>query len=181
MIYTFIIGILCSIFTVFPIMKLYQLKDNIKKCWPSIKCTPLGQILFPFFGPSNITAAQNQQICDSTSFSSMFDAKIKNVTNGVNILNNAVSSINDDVNSVKDNIYNLQKKAIDDLKNVARAFLKMYQRITNLGRILFKTIIDIMTIFKYLLTSVQMTYYSVNSLWNGPVASTARFFGGIFG
>lgn len=179
MIYNFIVGILCSIFTVLPIYKLFKIKENIKKCWPSIKCTPLGQLLFPFFGPKNISSSQNQQICDSSKFSTMFDAKIKNINNGVNVLNSAVASINNDINGVKNNIYNIRKTAINNLKNVSKTFLKTYQRINNLGIVVFKTVKDILNIFKYLLTTTQMAYYSIESIWSGPIGASARFFGGI--
>ena len=179
MIQNIVVSILCGIFTAIPIYKLFQVKKNIKKCWPMIKCTPVGQLLFPIFGPKNITATQNQHICDSGKFSAMFDAKIKNVTSGVNILNNAVASINNDVNKVKTNIYNLQVKAINDLKHIARAFLKMYQKIGNLGIVIFQTIKNLLNIFKYLLQIGQVSYYSVKSIWDGPIGKTAKTFGGI--
>jgi hypothetical protein len=180
MIQNIIVSILCGIFTAIPIFKLFQVKNNIKKCWPMIKCTPVGQLLFPVFGPKNISATQNQHICDSSKFSAMFDAKIANVNNDVNILNNTVASINNDVNGVKTNIYNLQVKAINDLKKVARAFSKMYQRIGNLGIVIFSTIKNLLNIFKYLLQIGQVSYYTVKSIWDGPIGNIGKTFGGIF-
>jgi hypothetical protein len=179
MIYNLVIGLICSIFTLFPLYKLFQLKSNFKNCWSSIKCTQMGQMLFPLFGPKHVTSTQNKHICDSNKFSAMFNSKIKSVNNNVNVLNNAVSSINDDITGVKTNIYNIQVKAIQDLKNIAISFKKMYQRISNLGITIFQTLSQIMNIFKYMLTTIQMAYYSTKSLWDGPIRKTARFFGGI--
>tara|TARA_B110000037_G_scaffold213695_1_gene268513 strand:- start:306 stop:839 length:534 start_codon:yes stop_codon:yes gene_type:complete len=177
MIYNTIVAILCGIFTALPIYKIFQIKNNVKKCWTKIQCTPMGQILFPLFGPKDVTASQNQYICESGKFSTMFNSKIGDVNNGVNILNNTVSSINDDVNYVKSSIYNLQITAINDLKNVARSFSKIYDKIGNLGITIFDTIKNILQIFKNVVRIGESAYFTFSSIWNGPIGKLAKTFG----
>lgn len=177
MVYNAIVMILCSIFTALPIYKLFQIKNNIKKCWKKIQCTPIGQLLFPIFGPKDVTATQNQYICDSGKFSTMFNSKIGDVNNSANLLTTAMASINDDVNIVKSSIYNMKITAINDLKSVARAFSKTYQRIGNLGIVIFETIKNILKIFKSVLTIGETAYFTISSIWNGPIGKLSRTFG----
>ena len=180
MIQNMVVGIICTIFTVLPIYKLFQVNRNIKRCWPKIKCTPVGQLLFPIFGPKSISSSQNQSICDSGKFSSMFGSKISNVNNSVSLLNGVVSGITNDIDKVKQKIYNIEVKAINDLKSIAKVFSQTYQKIGNLGILVFKTISNLLTIFQYVLKMAQSTYYSISSIWNGPIGGVAKTFGSLF-
>jgi hypothetical protein len=175
-----IAGLICSIFAVLPIYKLFQLNGNVKKCWPSIKCSPVGQLLFPLFGPKGISAQDNQNICDSGKFSSMFNSKISNVNNSVSLLNKVVADIHSDVDKVKIKLYNVQVKAIEELKKVALAFNNTYKKIGDLSIVLFQTISNILQIFKHTLKLGQASYYSTKSMWDGPIGGIGRTFGGLF-
>ena len=58
---TGITALICSSALSVPIIKLYQLNQSIKKCWPEIKCTPIGLLIQPIFGPSNVTMSENAE------------------------------------------------------------------------------------------------------------------------
>lgn len=180
MIQNFIIGILCTIITVFPIYKLFVVQKNIKKCWKKIKCTPIGQLLHPIFGPKGISSSENSKICDSGKFSAMYASKISSITSRISSLNDIVTDINGDIDIVKDKIYDIKLEAINQLKTISKIFLKTFLKINNLFIMLLRIINRLMKIFGYVIKLGNATRYSFQSMWNGPLGKMVKTFGSLF-
>ena len=171
-----VMGIACATAITIPIYKAYKLNKKIKKCWPQIKCTQVGQILHPIFGPKGISANENSQICDSGKFSSMFSSSISSTNNNISMLTDLTSNISDDVNKVRTKIQSMEKSAYSDLEDIATKIFKAYGRIAQLLVVVYGIIYKISKVFKDLLEIIRLSYYSFASAWNGPIGGTARYF-----
>jgi len=171
-----IAGIICISAIMAPIYKVICLKKKIKKCWPSIKCTPIGQILHPIFGPSGISSSQNSQTCNSGMFTAMFNSSISNTNTNVSLLTNITSSISNDINSVRTKIQSMEQNAYNDLTDIATKIFKAYGRIAQLLVTIYGIIAKISKIFKDVLNLVLLSYYSLGSMLNGPIGNTAKYF-----
>lgn len=171
-----IAGIICISAIMAPIYKVMCLQQKIKKCWPSIKCTPLGQILYPIFGPSSISSSQNSQTCNAGMFSAMFSSSISSTNTNVSLLTDITSSISNDINSVRTKIQSMEQSAYNDLTDIATKIFQAYGRIAQLLVTIYGIVAKISKIFKDLLDLVLLSYYSLGSIYNGPIGDTARYF-----
>jgi hypothetical protein len=174
-----IIGsVLCIFFTVIPIYKFYTLKNNINKCWSKIKCTPIGQLLHPLFGPKEISMSQNAAICDNGKFNTMFESKIKKYNDNMSLLQNIILNIKGDIIEFRKNIEIIKNDTLNEFKKVGTQFSNVFIKIGNLFVILINAIKRILDIFKYVLQIGTSVYYSLMSIWNGPIFSLSRTFAG---
>jgi len=154
-------------------------KKKIKKCWPSIKCTPLGQILHPIFGPSGISSNENSQTCNAGMFSSMYSSSISSTNSNVSLLTEITSSISNDVNGIRTKIQSMEQSAYNDLNDIATKIFKAYGRISQLLVTVYGIVSKISNVFKDVLNLVLLSYYSLGSMWNGPIGGAARYFGSL--
>ena len=171
-------SILCVIFTIIPIFKFIQLKNNINKCWSKIKCTPVGQLLHPVFGPKEISSSQNTAICDSGKFSTMFDSKIKKYTNKLSSFEAMIDLIEEDVDSFKGTINGVKEDVKKQFKDVSKQFSSVFVKIGNMFAHIMNIVKRILEIFKFVLQMGTSAYYSVSSMFNGAVFDLARTFAG---
>ena len=169
---------LCIFFTVIPIYKFYTLRQNINKCWSKIKCTPIGQILHPLFGPKNISMSQNAAICDNGKFNSMFSSKINKYDKNLSLMQNVIGNVKSDIIEFKKTVQEIKNDTLENFRKVGNQFSDVFIKIGNLFIHIINIVKKILDIFKYVIQAGTSTYYSIMSLWNGPIASTARFFAG---
>ena len=174
-----IAGIICLSAITAPVYKVICLNQKIKKCWPSIKCTPLGTLLYPIFGPSSVSVTENAETCLSGQFSSMFNSSISSTNSNVSLLTEITSSITDDVNSIRTQIQAMEQSAFDDLTSIASMIFDAYGRIAQLLVVVYGIVSRVATVFKDLLNLILLAYYSLGSTWNGPIGGTARYFGSL--
>ena len=162
-----------------PVYKVICLNNKIKACWPSIKCTPLGQILHPIFGPSGISSTENSQTCNTGMFSSMFSSSISSTNSNVSLLTEITSSISSDVNSIRTKIQSMEQSAYNDLMDIATKIFQAYGRIAQLLVTVYGIVAKVGKVFQDLLNLILLSYYSLGSMWNGPIGGTARYFGSL--
>lgn len=174
-----IAGIICISAITAPVYKVICLNQKIKQCWPSIKCTPLGTLLYPIFGPSSVSVTENAETCLSGQFSSMFDSSISSTNSNVSLLTEITSSITDDVNSIRTQIQAMEQSAFDDLTSIASMIFDAYGRIAQLLVVVYGIVSRVAIVFKDLLNLILLAYYSLGSTWNGPIGGTARYFAGL--
>lgn len=176
-----IVTLICTTALGVPIIKLIQLNKQIKKCWPSIKCTALGQLLQPIFGPSNVSMIENSENCMASAFSSMFDSNISATNSNVSTLSTITSSLTDSVNGIRTQIAALQQSLYDSLESIAQQIFNAYGRIAQLVLVITTIVNKVVAIFYRLLLLIQAIYATVGSTWNGPIGGSARYFAGLVG
>lgn len=162
-----------------PIYKVICLRNKIRKCWPSIKCTPIGQILHPIFGPSGISSSENSQTCNSGMFSSMLSSGISGTNSNVSLLTEITSSISSDVNNIRTKIQSIQQSAFNDLMDIATKIFQAYGRIAQLLVTIYGIVSRVAAVFRNLMQLILLAYYTLGSTWNGPIGGTARYFGSL--
>jgi hypothetical protein len=174
---TSIAALICSTALAVPIIKLYNLNQNIKECWPSIKCTPIGLLIQPIFGPSNISMSENAQNCAASSFSSMFGTNIAGTNSNITTLTNITSSLTTSIDGIRTKISAMQQSLYSTLNSVAMQILNAYSRIANLVAMVITITKKIGMIFYRVVSLIQIIFYTVGSVWNGPIGGAARYFG----
>ena len=174
-----IVGIICVSTIAFPIYKGYKLRQKMRKCWPAIRCTPLGQLLHPFVGPKNISIIENAESCETGKFSSMFSTSINEHAQNLSKLTSITESINDGLNYTRKKIQLMEKNAYKDVEDLASKIFRAYGRIAQILVVIFGLIKKISTVFKNFLDLAKMSYYTFGSVWNGPIGGTARYFGSL--
>lgn len=172
-----ITALICSSALSVPIIKLYQLNQSIKQCWPEIKCTPIGLLIQPIFGPSNVTMTENAENCAATSFTSMFTSNISGTTSNINSLTSITSSLSDSINDIRIKISSIQQSLYSSIDSIAIQILNAYSRIGNLVTVIITIVKKIGFIFARIITLIQIIFYTVGSVWNGPIGGSARYFG----
>lgn len=178
MIIEVITGIICTIIAALPFYKLYELNNNIKKCWSKIRCTAVGQLLHPFFGPKNISMNQNSMNCDNSKFSVMFNSKISNVNKNIDKLNKYTNNSIDFGNGISDIINNIKQIIINEIRNVGKAISDIIKKIGKLGENILEIVKKLVEILGNIMKIGVNIFYTISSLWNGPVGRSMQFFGG---
>ena len=174
-----IAGIICASAIAAPVYKIICLNKKVKKNWNSIKCTPLGMLLYPIYGPSSISAASNVETCLQGTFTSMFDSSISSTNNNVSLLTEITSSISNDVNSIRTKIQDMEQSAYDDLNSIAQKIFDAYGRIAQLLVVVYGIVARVAKVFNGLINLAALSYYSLGSTWNGPIGGAARYFGSL--
>lgn len=170
---------LCIFFTIIPIYKFITLRQNINSCWSKIKCTPIGQILHPLFGPKNISMSQNAAICDSGKFNSMFDSKISKIEGNMYNFEKVVGNIKGDILTFRQNMNDIKKETINKFKMVGEKIGGVFVKVSKLFVHMINIIKRILGAFKYLIQMGTSVYYSISSIWNGPIFELSRSFAGM--
>jgi hypothetical protein len=176
---TTIAALVCTTALAIPIVKLYQLNQSIKDCWPSIKCTPIGLLIQPIFGPSNVSMIENAENCAASSFSSMFGTNISETNSNVSALTGITSSLATSINDIRSTISTMQQSLYTSLESIAIQILNAYSRIGNLVTIIVTIIKKVGDVFYKIILLLQVIFYTVGSVWNGPIGGAARYFGGM--
>lgn len=176
---TTIATLICSTALAIPIVKLYQLNNNIKECWPSIKCTPIGLLIQPIFGPSNVTMTENAENCAASAFSSMFGTNISETNSNISSLTGITSSLATSINDIRSMISTMQQSLYSSFETIAVQILDAYSRIGNLVTIIITIIKKVGNVLYEVIKLLQVIFYTVGSVWNGPIGGAARYFGGM--
>ena len=71
----------------------------------------------------------------------------------------------------------MQQSVYTSLEGVAIQILNAYSRIGNLVTIIVTIIKKVGDIFYKVILLLQVIFYTVGSVWNGPIGGAARYFG----
>ena len=104
-----LVCILISIFAGLFTNKLFNINDLVKSNWYSFQCTTIGSWLYPFFGPSDVSLADNEAQCQSNKFDSMFSSSIEGTNSNVSSLTSMTNEINSTVNDIRDKISSVER------------------------------------------------------------------------
>ena len=156
---------------------IYENKKQINQNWPQYKCKPY---VFPFagwfIGPPDTNPMNNFRECSWLIFKSFFDILIApfvkilsiivtiltNFTKDIQNIRKMVSYMRNSIRHIATDIYSKLKDTYYRLAYVYKSFMRVFHNI-------FKTM---QASFNALLYS----FYSLASIWNGPIGGTARFF-----
>lgn len=171
-----LVCILISIFAGLFTNKLFNINDLVKSNWSSFQCTTVGSWLYPFFGPSDVSLADNEAQCQSNKFDSMFSSSIEGTNSNVSSLTNATNEMNSTVNSIRDKISSIERSVFTDINNIWQKIWSLFYKIVQLFIIFYGIIQRIVAIFLQVLSIGAAAFYTFGALWNGTIGNLARFF-----
>jgi len=73
----------------------------------------------------------------------------------------------------------MEQSAYDDLTDIATKIFQAYGRIAQLLVTVYGIVAKVGKVFQDLLNLILLAYYSLGSMWNGPIGGTARYFGSL--
>jgi len=159
---------------------IYYILENKKQIdanWPQYKCRPY---VFPFagilIGPNTTNPVNNFRDCSWLIFKSFFDVLISpfvqiltvivsiltNFTNDIQNIRKMVAYMRNSIRSIALDTYSKIKDAYYRIAYVYKSFMKVFLNI-------FKTMQSSFNVLVY-------SFYSLSSIWNGPIGGAARFF-----
>lgn len=156
---------------------IYTNKQNINKQWPQYRCKPY---ILPFagwaVGPSGISGTDNFTNCMWSINKSFFDVLMSPFIDMMKIIVNILSSLTHDVQNVRKIVAYMRESIEDIAKDVNGKIWDAYYRISYLFKVLLKTFSQLGTVFKDLFEVLTYTFYTMASLWNGPIGGVSNFF-----
>ena len=126
-------------------------KDHINKNWGKLKCSPIGPFLqMTGIGPGNATSSSNQ--CKSSAFSSQFNSSMSEHINVTKKLSGGLNVVDATMQKFRKVIASIEQRAFDDLSKIATQIFTIYVKIGNIFYVIIKNLINIMGIFKAIVT-----------------------------
>lgn len=171
-----IICILISIFAGLFTNKIFNINEIVKNNWSSFQCTTVGGWLYPFFGPSNISLADNEAQCNAQKFDNMFSNSIQGTNNNISSLTNVTNELNNSVNNIRNKISSMERAIFKDINNIWQKIWAIYYKIIKMFMILYTIIQKMVGVFLQLISIGAAAFYSFGSMWNGSVGNVSRFF-----
>lgn len=156
---------------------VYVNKQKINKQWPQYRCKPY---ILPFagwaVGPSGVSATSNFTNCMWSINKSFFDILISPFTDILKIITGILGSIVADIQNIRKMITYMRDNIEEIARDTQQKIWDSYERIA----FLFKTILNIFEklgqVFKNMFEMMLYTFYTLASLWNGPIGGVANFF-----
>ena len=134
-------------------------------------------IITSIFWPKNISMNQNSLNCENNKFSKMFD-KISVINTNINNLTNILDNNTQFGGKIINTFNGIKQVIIDNILNISDAIKNIINKIVITTNKIFKTIERLVIIFTNVMNIGVNIYYTIASLWNGPVGRSMQFFGG---
>ena len=164
-----IICILISIFAGLLTNKIFNINDIVKNNWSSFQCTTIGSLLYPFFGPKDISITDNEAQCNANKFNSMFQSNIQGTNNNINVLTESTQQLNTTINNIREKMSSIERNVFTDLNFIWQKIWGIYYKIIQLFIILYTVIQKLVNLFLQIIGIGAAAFYSFGSLYNGIV------------
>ena len=156
---------------------IYTNKKEINKKWPEYRCKPY---IMPFagwaVGPAGTSGTENFTNCIWNINKSFFDILMAPFIDAFKMIVNILSSITKDIQNIRKIITYMRDSMEDLAKDVNQKIWDAYYRISYLLKIILKTFAKLGDVFKDLFEVLTYIFYTMASLWNGPIGKIAKFF-----
>src|SRR5690242_43544 len=138
------------------------------------RCSP---IIIPFIGVlnNNISTVDNFQQCISSLFASFFAVYIKSFSENQSRLAKIVTGMSNDLVSVKRIVKHTREALLNILQDVYNRLYSAFRTLRRLFNQMKLILVGLLEIFRELFSVLIFVYYSLQSMWNGPIGKTARF------
>lgn len=174
-IFMIIIGII-SIF-VWGGYTVYLNKQKINKQWPQYRCKPY---ILPFagwaIGPSGTSGTSNFINCMWNINKTFFEVLMSPFNEILEMITKILKNIIGDIQNIRKMITYMR----DNLEEIARDALQKiwdaYERIAYLFRTILRVFEKLGNVFKDLFDVLLYGFYTLASIWNGPIGGIADFF-----
>lgn len=152
-------------------------KKKIDKDWPTYKCKPY---IVPFagwaIGPKGISASENFIDCMWSINKNFFDVLMAPFIKMFQLILDILKGLTGDIQNIRKMVNYMRESTEEIAKDVYQKIYDAYERIAFLFKSILKIFDKLFDVFKDLFDVLLYTFYTMASLWNGPIGGIAHFF-----
>lgn len=162
---------------IYGIYFIHQNKKNIDQNWPNYKCKPY---VFPFagwfVGPNTTNPGNNFRECSWLIFKSFFDVLISPFVKILSIIVGILTNFTQDIQNVRKMVNYIRNSIRGVAMDVYNKLKDTYYRLAYVYKSFMRVFASIFKTMKAAFNSLLYSYYTLASIWNGPIGGSARFF-----
>lgn len=155
---------------------LYENNQKFKKNWPKYRCKPYVMPFAGWLGPGNVSVTDNFTNCMWSINKTFFDILISPFTDVLKTITSILSGMVNDIQNIRKMIAYMRSSMEDMAKDILLKIWNSYTRIANLFKIILRLFEKLGTVFKDVFEILLYVFYTMASLWNGPIGGVANFF-----
>lgn len=148
-----------------------NLKNNLKKNWPSYRCNPL---VMPFASQFGVNANENFNYCIQNVQKNFMGTLLYPLNYNMNILGNVSGSLSNSLNMTRSFINYLRNSIKSITGNIFTNFFNILieiQRMTINVKDMISKVVGVITTFLF---TIDGTMKTATSIWNGPPGSAIK-------
>lgn len=155
-------------------------RKKINSQWPTYKCKPyILPFAGTFVGPSGTSPTQNFTECMWEINKSFFNILISPFVNMIELILGILTGLVDDVQNIRKMIAYLRSNIKMITMDIYQRLYDTYARIAYIVKKVMRIFSKLFDVFRDLFNVLLYSFYTVASIWNGPIGGTARTIGKI--
>lgn len=169
--------ILLVVIVIIPLATAFTRIKTIRKNWPEYRCKPNIMPIAGLIGPKGTSTNKNFSECMSSILNETIDKKNQPQNLAIGGLTGIVSGITDDIQNMRKFFYNLRTSISETIRNIVTKLYNTYKRLAFLFKSFIRVFVRLLLVFKNLFNVLRYSFYTIGSIWNGPVGGAARGIG----
>jgi hypothetical protein len=175
--FVFIIGLIIISSLLYGFIMINRKSGDINVNWEEYKCKPY---IFPFagtfIGPPGIDPITNFSNCMWDMNKGFFSILIKPIEATVGKLTKTITGVIDDIINIKRTIKALKQNVANMGRDTYQKLYETYARVANIVVVIKQYIMKIINLIKSIFITLAFVFYTLGSVWNGPIGGVLRFF-----
>ena len=175
--FVFIIGIIIISSLLYGFIMINRKSGDINVNWEEYKCKPY---IFPFagtfIGPPGIDPITNFSNCMWDMNKGFFSILIKPIEATIGTLTKTITGVIDDIINIKRTIKALKQNVANMGRDTYQKLYESYARVANIVVVIKQYIMKIINLIKSIFITLAFVFYTLGSVWNGPIGGLLRFF-----
>ena len=172
-----ILILILSVYIVYGAYMVIEHKKQIDKNWTKYKCKPY---IIPFagwlLGPKSVSNVDNFFNCIFTLNKEFFNVLISPVLKIIDKILDGQNFIIKDIQNIRKVLDFIRSNIESIAKDIYGKIYDTYKRIAYLSKKIKKLLAQTLKTFKSFINALTYAFYTLGSIWNGPIGATTRFF-----
>lgn len=150
--------------------------NKIKANWPNYRCSPWVLPFAGMVGPSGTSTPENASACISTMAINLFNTLMQPFIKIFDTIFDILKELVESAQNTRKMMFYLRSSLDNIASDVYGRIKNAYYRIAYLFKTIQRLIYKIFTVFKNLFKVLEYSYFTMSSLWHGPIGGMFRFF-----
>jgi hypothetical protein len=158
-----------------PIVYVMTNMKKIRKNWPKYRCSPA---VMPFAGIINksVSTGKNFEFCIGNMMNGAISKGTDPQNQSIGKITGILTSFNTDIQNIRKTFSNIRNSIVNQVHNIQEKVYKAYERIAYIFKLIIKVLVRLMITFKNIFNLAKYAFWTLASLWNGPIGGFIRFF-----
>ena len=170
-----IVVITLILFFSMPAIKKFVKKKKAE--FPDKRCSDPLIMTFPgMFGPPGTTYAQNKAHCDAITINETHKKNINPIQEQISKQQAAMVGIVKHIQDTKKMIFHIRQGVENEARDVYQKLHNTYSRLAYVFKVFARLFYRVFMVFKDVFDVLKYAFWTMSSLWNGPLGGTLRFF-----